>query len=107
MNGMELTVLRTKLRELNIEYSGLVRAKTREGALVRMEELRVKRRAVMSLIAKRRLQDSVHSAGAVSLAGKEIDSGCVRVPQLDRWLRRLRWRWGQLPAWIGSAERRA
>ena len=107
MNGRELTVLRTKLRELNMEYSALVRAKTGEGALVRMEELRVERRALMSLIAERRLHDSARSAGALSSAGSEIDSGCVRVPELDRWLRRLWWRRGQLPAWIGSAHRRA
>src|SRR5262245_36912806 len=72
MNSRELMVLRTKLRELNMEYSALVRAKMGEGARARMEALRVERRAVMLQIADRRLQDSVHSVGAVSLEGSEI-----------------------------------
>jgi len=73
MNGRELTVLRTKLRWLNIEYSALVRAKRREGTLVRMEALRVERRAVMSRIAEQRQEESVRSAGALSLPGSEMD----------------------------------
>jgi len=107
MNRREMALLRTKLRDINIEYSMLVRGKTAEGTLVRMEALRVERRAVMALIAERRLHDSACSPGAVSLAGAGIDSGNVRVPQLGRWLRRLRWPWGQLPARIGSTYRRA
>ena len=39
MNLREIAVLRTKLRELNIEYSALVRSKTGEGRFVRMGEL--------------------------------------------------------------------
>jgi hypothetical protein len=66
MNGTELTVLRTKLRELNMEYSALVRAKRGEGAVARMAALRMERRVVMSLIAEQRLQDSVRSAGALA-----------------------------------------
>jgi hypothetical protein len=44
--------LRTKLRELNIEYSALVRSKTEEGRFVRM----VERRGLMALIAENRFQ---------------------------------------------------
>jgi len=46
--------LRTKLRELNIEYSALVRSKTGEGRFVRMGELTVERRGLMALIAENR-----------------------------------------------------
>jgi len=74
MNRSEIAVLRTKLRELNIEYSALVRGKTGEGRFVRMAELRVERRALMALIAVERLQDLEYhiavcsSAGVLSLA---------------------------------------
>ena len=48
--------LRTKLRELNIEYSALARCKTGEGRFVRMGELTVERRGLMALIAENRFQ---------------------------------------------------
>ncbi len=48
--------LRTKLRELNIEYSALVRSKTGEGRFVRMGELTVERRGLMALIAENRFR---------------------------------------------------
>ena len=44
--------LRTKLRELNIEYSALARSKTGEGRFVRMGELTVERRGLLALIAE-------------------------------------------------------
>jgi hypothetical protein len=59
-------MLRTKLRELNIEYSALVRTKTGEGRFVRMEELRVERRGLMALIAEDRVQDAGYHIGALS-----------------------------------------
>jgi hypothetical protein len=77
MNGRELTVLRTKLRELNIEYSGLVRGRKEGGTLLRMEELRVQRRALMALIARRQVEelhrDVAPSDAAFALAGSKID----------------------------------
>ena len=48
--------LRTKLRELNIEYSALARSKTGEGRFVRMGELTVERRGLMALVAENRFQ---------------------------------------------------
>ena len=75
MNRSEIAVLRTKLRELNIEYSALVRGKTGEGSFVRMGELRVERRELMALIAAEGVQDLERhiavssSSGAVSMAG--------------------------------------
>jgi hypothetical protein len=74
MNGRELTVLRTKLWELNIEYSGLVRAKRGEDALVRMEELRAERRALMALIAERREERPYPALVAVGSAALSIDA---------------------------------
>jgi hypothetical protein len=73
MNRSEIAVLRTKLRALNIEYSALVRGRTGEDTCVRMEELRVERRALMALIAQQRLEGRKHdtpvkgSAGALPL----------------------------------------
>ena len=75
MNRSEITVLRTKLRELNIEYSALVRRKTGEGGFLRMGELQVERQRLMRLIAAERVQDLEcpfavsSSAGALSVAG--------------------------------------
>jgi hypothetical protein len=75
MNRSKIAVLRTKLRELNIEYSALVRGKTGEGGFLRMGELRVERQGLMALIAAERVHDLERhiavssSAGAVSVAG--------------------------------------
>ena len=80
MNRSEIAVLRTKLRELNIEYSALVRRKAGEDTFVRMGQLGVERRALMALIAEERLRDfECHiavcsSSGALSLAGPETDA---------------------------------
>jgi hypothetical protein len=50
MNSRERARLRTRLRQVNIEYSALVRNRTEEGRFVRMSALRMERRAIMSLI---------------------------------------------------------
>ena len=44
----ERAQLRTRLRQLNIEYSALVRNRSEEGRFVRMTALRIERRAIMS-----------------------------------------------------------
>jgi hypothetical protein len=54
MHPGEIALLRTKLRQVNIEYSALVRKKAGERRPVRMGELRVERRALMTLIAEAR-----------------------------------------------------
>ncbi len=54
MNPGEIALLRTKLRELNIEYSALVRRKAEQLRLARLGELRVARQALMTLIAEAR-----------------------------------------------------
>lgn len=69
MNLREIAMLRTKLRELNIEYSALVRSKTGEGRFVRMQELRVERRGLMALIAEDRVQDAGYHMDVCSPAG--------------------------------------
>ena len=75
MNRSGIAVLRTKLRELNIEYSALVRGKMREGSLARMEELRAERRALMALVAQHRREDFEHQIAVCSLAGA-VSSAC-------------------------------
>ena len=50
MNSQERARLRTRLRQLNIEYSALVRNRSEEGRFVRMTALRIERRAIMSLL---------------------------------------------------------
>ena len=50
MNSLEAILLRTRLRQVNIEYSALVRDRTGEGRFVRMGELRAERRALMALL---------------------------------------------------------
>jgi hypothetical protein len=50
MNSRETFLLRTKLRQVNMEYSALVRDRTGERRFVRMDELRTERRALMNLL---------------------------------------------------------
>jgi hypothetical protein len=74
MDGRELTALRTKLRALNMEYSGLVRGRNGDGTVLRMEELREERRALMVLIAQQLHRPIVPSGAALSLVGSEIEA---------------------------------
>jgi hypothetical protein len=46
-------VLRTRLREVNMEYSALVRDRTGDRRFVRMAELRAERSALMQLLFDR------------------------------------------------------
>lgn len=57
MNPTELSIIRTKLRDVNVEYSSLVRAKAGEGRFVRMHELKAERHALMALLAGQRGPD--------------------------------------------------
>jgi hypothetical protein len=50
MNSRETLLLRTKLRQVNMEYSALVRHRTSERRFVRMDELRIERLALMNLL---------------------------------------------------------
>ena len=50
MDFRETFLLRTKLRQVNMEYSALIRDRTSEGRFVRMDELRIERRALMNLL---------------------------------------------------------
>ena len=50
MNSRETSLLRTRLRQVNMEYSALVRDRTSERRFVRMDELRIERRALMNLL---------------------------------------------------------
>ena len=48
----EIAALRSKLREINIEYSRFLRKGVAEEKLARMGELRAERRGLMALIAQ-------------------------------------------------------
>lgn len=48
----EIAALRSKLREINIEYSRFLRKGAAEEKLARMGELRAERRGLMALIAQ-------------------------------------------------------
>jgi hypothetical protein len=52
MHVEEIAVLRTRLRDVNMEYSALVRKRGGEDSFVKMDELRARRQALMALIAK-------------------------------------------------------
>jgi len=49
MNLGEIALLRTKLREVNIEYSALLKTKT-EVSLSRMAQLKAERKTLMALL---------------------------------------------------------
>lgn len=51
MDPRDASMLRTRLRQVNFEYSALVREKSGEGRFARMGELRAERRALMALMA--------------------------------------------------------
>ena len=51
MNSREASLLRTRLRQVNIEYSALVRDRAGEGRFVRMGELKAERAELMALLA--------------------------------------------------------
>jgi hypothetical protein len=52
MRRSEIRVLRTQLRELNIEFSALVRAPGGDGNTAKKDELRARRRLLMARIAE-------------------------------------------------------
>ena len=51
MSLRDASALRTRLRQVNLEYSALVREKSEEGRCVRMGELKAERKALMALMA--------------------------------------------------------
>ena len=51
MSPSELFAIRTRLRNVNVEYSALVKDKSGEGRFARMRELRAERTELMALLA--------------------------------------------------------
>jgi len=52
MTRTDLIAIRRRLRDVNIEYSGLVRNKLGESRFVRMEELKAERETLVGLIVQ-------------------------------------------------------
>src|SRR5262245_5039133 len=52
MTRIEFNAIRRKLRELNLEYSALLRDRFGEGRFARMAKLRAERNALVALIAE-------------------------------------------------------
>jgi len=50
MGSRDSSQLRTRLRQVNVEYSALVRDRSGEGRFVRMSVLRAERRALMDML---------------------------------------------------------
>ena len=74
MSSRETFLLRTKLRQVNMEYSALVRDRTSERRFVRMDELRIERWSLMNLLF----------CGADSKRRRRYVGRALRVPVLDR-----------------------
>jgi hypothetical protein len=51
MSPSEMFAIRTRLRNVNVEYSALVKDKSGEGRFVRMGELKAERGELMALLA--------------------------------------------------------
>ncbi|HEU4377585.1 MAG TPA: hypothetical protein VFR73_03365 [Hyphomicrobiaceae bacterium] len=51
MNPSEMFAIRTRLRNVNVEFSALVKDKTGEGRYLRMRELKAERAELMALLA--------------------------------------------------------
>jgi len=71
MNSRERARLRTRLRQVNIEFSALIRDRA-EGRLVRIAALRNERQAIMSL-----LFDREHYEPRVVPLGKQKSTAAV------------------------------
>jgi hypothetical protein len=69
----EIAVLRTRLRDVNMEYSALVRTKGGDDRFVKMDELRARRQALMALIAKAARHQPLRA-----LAGKAASDAVVQ-----------------------------
>ena len=50
MSPSEMFAIRTRLRNVNVEYSALVKDKSGEGRFARMRELRAERAELMTLL---------------------------------------------------------
>ena len=70
MNSRERARLRTRLRQVNIEYSALVRNRSKEGGFLQMADLTIKRRAIMSL-----LFGGEDTESRVVVAARQLTSG--------------------------------
>jgi hypothetical protein len=68
MSSRETFVLRTRLREVNMEYSALVRDRARERRFVRMAELKAQRNALMQLLFGRADNDRGSAMGRRGVA---------------------------------------
>jgi hypothetical protein len=66
MTPIQLNAIRRKLRELNLEYSALLRDRFGEGRFARMAKLRAERNALVALIAE---HDGREASGAVRRNG--------------------------------------
>ena len=51
MNPSEVYAIRTRLRDVNVEFSALVKDKSGEGRFMRMHELKAERAELMALLA--------------------------------------------------------
>ena len=73
MHVDEIAVLRTRLRDVNMEYSALVRTKGGDDRFVKMDELRARRQALMALIAK-----AAAASAAAALPGNASPDAVVQ-----------------------------
>lgn len=76
MTSRDACLLRTRLRQVNIEYSALVRDRFGERRFVRMGELKAERRALMALLSgcvrgERSLVSSFQKRGVTILQAAE------------------------------------
>ena len=82
MDLREVCLLRTRLRQVNVEFSALLRSGAGEGRFVRMNELKAERKVLMALMAREAAVGSRrHSVsrqqptGGVPLQGAEVTAG--------------------------------
>ena len=64
--------LRNELREVNIEYSALVRGTSSEDSALRLAELSSRRKALMGLIAQASHQERAPASVAASAAAAAV-----------------------------------
>jgi hypothetical protein len=66
MTRTDMIAIRRRLRDVNIEYSGLVRNKLGESRFVRMEELKAERETLVGLIVQNEKSGLLAVSGAIA-----------------------------------------
>jgi hypothetical protein len=102
-DAAEMARLRTLLKNVNVEYSALLRGTGHEGKVVRLEALKEQRLALMSSIAelrRRRAAEALPPSEPSVAKHSQTGPLLALVPMATAMAATVRRKW----AWLGSSE---